>query len=146
MHELTVTRQAGTDVGAREVDELTDLYADEIGVPYGLNVVLATRSLRFGEAIALSDDELRMLRVETDITLSLVALDGNIATFQLLSKTSGPYPFGDKDDVENVGTKTAVAVEISTGRVIRTDLLDLRVVENKALRRSQRTMKLEYSR
>jgi len=143
---LTVTRQAGTHVGSREVEELSDLYADEIGVPYAVSAVLATKSLRFGEAIDLSDDDLRMLHAETDITLSLVALDGDIATFQFLSTISGPYALGDKDDIENVGTKATVAVERSTGRVIRTDLLDLRVVGQKSQKRSQRTMKLDYVR
>ena len=143
---LTVTRQAGTDVGSREVEELSYIYEDQVGVPFGLSVILATKQLRFGESTKLTVDDLKTLEAETDITLSLIALDGGIATYQFLSTTSEPYGLGEPGDRENIGTKASVAVEIATGRVLRADLLNLRVVETKSIKRSQRTMKLEYPR
>ncbi len=143
---LTVTRPAGMDVGTREQEELSYLYADEVGVPYAITVLLATKPLRFGESVKLTTDELKQVGAETDVTLSLIALDGSIATFQFTATASTPYALGDKDDIENIGTKATVAIEITTGRMVRADLLDLRVVEKKSVRRSQRAMKLEYTR
>jgi hypothetical protein len=146
---LVAGRPAGADVGSRELEELDAIYSGELGQPDPIKTLLAKKTLRLGETIPLTDEDKQLLGVTGAFTMSLVALDGPVATFHFISTTIGrPYDLGSEGDKENVGLRLALAVDVTNGNWVRVDTLSLSVVEGKsrANRRSHRSVKFDYPR
>ncbi len=137
----------GSQVYSREQEELAGIYAGEVGANDVIASLLLPKPLRVGETIKLDDaDKQRIGGAESDVFLTLVSTNLGVATYQFTSTFAAPYALGSEGDVENVGVKSVVTFDIATGRLLRLDSQDRRVVTGKrgSVRASHHVTRFEY--
>jgi hypothetical protein len=147
---LGVRRKNLGEVLGREQEELSYLYSGEVGRKDSLAALLAHKPLRRGETAVLTDADKKVMfppdGVSSDISMTLVSADGGVAVIEFNSTLVAPYAFSKDGAKETVGNKMRIAVEISTGRVLRFDHLELRKVDGSEpeVKRSLRSTTFRY--